>query len=94
MNRIIQSTEPHVSYARAISAGRGQTQNDADAIADTGAVLACSLKSRCLDVYSRSGATIRRVSARRPALPLIGSTKEERVSRQMALVWGAISVVE
>lgn len=94
MDRIICSTEDHALYPRAIAANRAPTVTDADAIADTGASLACTLNSKCIVAFSQSGATARRVSARRPALPLIVLTSEHRVSRQMSLVWGAHSILE
>lgn len=94
MDRIIHSTEHHEYYERQINASKREPKSNADVIADTGASLACLLQSRCIVAYSRSGATARCVSARRPALPLFVLTKESKVSRQMALIWGARSVLE
>lgn len=94
MDRIIHSTEHHEYYERQINVSKREPKSSADVIADTGASLACLLQSRCIVAYSRSGVTARRVSARRPALQLFVLTKEAKVSRQMALIWGARSVLE
>lgn len=94
MDLIIRRTEAHNAYARSIAATREPATDPADAIADTGATLACALGARCLVAYSMSGATAHRVAARRPALPLIVVTRDIRVSRRMALLWGARSVLE
>lgn len=94
MDRIIRRTEAHDVYARSIAATREAADDPASAIADTGAALACALSARCVVAYSMSGATAHRVAARRPALPLIVITRDERISRRMALLWGARSVLE
>ena len=94
MDRIIARTEAHDAYARSIATTREAPRSPADTIADTGATLACALHARCLVAYSMSGATAHRVAARRPGLPLVVVTRDDRVSRRMALVWGARSVLE
>jgi len=94
MDRIIRSTEGHALYTKAMAATREPPETDADAIADTGATLARALQAKCIMAYSMSGATAMRVAARRPKLPLIVMTRDEKVSRRMALVWGARSVLE
>ena len=94
MERIIRSTESHAFYTKAMTASREPSQTDADAIADTGATLACALHAKCIMAYSMSGLTGLRIAARRPKLPLIVMTRDQSVSRRMALVWGARSVLE
>ena len=94
MDRIIRSTEAHDFYARAIAASREPASTPADAIADTGAVLASSLGARAIVAYSRSGSTAARIAARRPFLPLIVLTRDIRISRRMALLWDARSLTE
>ncbi|KGJ01863.1 pyruvate kinase /pyruvate kinase [Paracoccus halophilus] len=94
MDRIIRSTEAHSFYARAIAASREPAASPADAIADTGAMLAASLGARAIVAYSRSGSTAARIAARRPFLPLIVLTRDIRISRRMALLWDARSMAE
>jgi pyruvate kinase len=94
MDRIVRSTEGHALYAKAMAATRETAETDADAIADTGATLACRMGATCIMAYSMSGATGTRIAARRPKLPLIVMTRDTQVSRRMALVWGARSVLE
>ncbi len=43
--------------------------------------------------FTRSGFTARLVSSRRPPVPIVAVTDSERVRRQLALVWGVLSVV-
>ncbi|WP_199224702.1 pyruvate kinase [Thioclava sp. NG1] len=94
MDCVIRSTEAHSFYAKSIAASREPAPTPADMIADTAATLACSLQSKCILAYSVSGATGVRIAARRPKLPLILMTRDERVSRRMALVWGMRSMQE
>ena len=94
MDRIIHRTEAHDAYTRSMAASREEATAPANAIAGAGAALACGLGARCLVAYSTSGATAYRVAACRPPLPLIVLTRDARVSRRMALVWGARSVLE
>ena len=94
MDRIIRSTEGHSWYANAIRASREKAATPADCIADTGAHMAHSLGARCIVAYSMTGATGTRIAARRPMLPLIVLTRDRSISRRMALVWGARSVLE
>lgn len=88
MSRIIASTEKHRLYVQSIQASREPAETDADAIADTGTVLARALGARCIVAYSISGMTAIRAAARRPHLPLIVLTSSQTVARQIALVWG------
>lgn len=94
MDRIIRSTEGHALYAKAMAATREAAETHAEAIADTGATLACQLGATCVMAYSMSGATGTRIAARRPKLPLIAMTRDALVARRMSLVWGARSVLE
>jgi pyruvate kinase len=94
MDRIIRSTESHSYYEKVIAASRQGPANRADAIADTGASLAVSLGAKVIIAYSRTGLTAARVAARRPFLPLIVLTRDVRISRRMALLWGARSMTE
>lgn len=94
MDRIIRSTEAHDFYSRAITALREPAATPADAIAETGAVLAASLGARAIVAYSRSGSTAARIAARRPFLPLIVLTRDIRVSRRLALLWDAQALTE
>ncbi|WP_417241606.1 pyruvate kinase [Celeribacter sp.] len=94
MDRIVRMTEQHPLYLKAMSATRDAARTAADSIADTGAALAVALKARAIVAYSSSGSTAIRLAARRPLLPLVILTREPHVSRKMALVWGARSVLE
>jgi pyruvate kinase len=94
MDRILRSTESHSLYSKALEASRENCATAADAIADSGSALACTLGSKCIVAFSMSGLTAIRVAARRPELPLIVLTRDKQVSRRMALVWGARSFLE
>lgn len=94
MDRILRSTEAHFLYTKAVDASRDVPASAADAIAENGAALGFSLGSSAIVAYSLTGITAARVAARRPFLPLVVLTRDLRVSRRMALLWGACSMTE
>ncbi|OIQ32565.1 MAG: pyruvate kinase [Alphaproteobacteria bacterium MedPE-SWcel] len=94
MDRIIRSTEGHTFYDSAMAASRAPCDSDTDSIADSAASLATAISAKCIMAYSISGVTGMRIAARRPSLPLIVMTRSAEISRRMALVWGARSVLE
>ena len=46
--------------------------------------------ARCVIVFTKSGFSARIVAARRPAVPIVVLTDQERTWRQLALVWGVL----
>lgn len=63
-----------------------------DAVAEAAALLSRELRVRGLVVMSRSGRSIKVMSAARPAAPLVGVTHELEVSRFGCLMWGVVPV--
>lgn len=94
MDRILNSTEAHSLYTKAVEASRDQPATSADVIADHGAMLGISLGASAIVAYSLTGTTAARVAARRPSLPLLALTRDAAISRRMALLWGARAVTE
>ncbi len=46
--------------------------------------------ARCVIVFTKSGFSARVVAGRRPAVPIVALTDQERTWRQLALVWGVV----
>jgi pyruvate kinase len=75
-------------YKLLIEADSGGFPEIADAIARAGVFTAQSLGVKRLVAFSRSGFTARLISRYRPTVPVLVFTPEERVARQMQLLWG------
>ncbi|HUP74000.1 MAG TPA: pyruvate kinase [Acidimicrobiales bacterium] len=64
-----------------------------EAISLASVVLAFTTDAAALVAFTETGTTARRVSAHRPALPLLVFTPHRTVQRQLTLVWGVESFV-
>ncbi|MCK4341763.1 MAG: hypothetical protein KAY37_08580, partial [Phycisphaerae bacterium] len=53
---------------------------------------ALDLQARLVAVWSATGATVRRVATHRLPMPVVGLTYNERVYRQMNLLFGVIPI--
>ncbi len=62
-------------------------------VADAARRVAQDIGAVALAVYSISGASIQRVSKRRPPVPLLGLTPKERTARRTTLMWGTEAVL-
>jgi pyruvate kinase len=92
MDRIIRQTEKQDSRGR-----RDERFGDRDAPARTEVAVAAAavaaarmLHAPLIIAFTQSGFTVRVVAANRPPMPILGVTADERVYRQLALVWGVI----
>ncbi|HWP65343.1 MAG TPA: pyruvate kinase [Candidatus Limnocylindria bacterium] len=83
MRRIVEQAEPALEPC---------DEAMGDGVSDVIAQAACSVAARvgaaAIVVATRSGFTARRVARHRPRLPVIALTPDERVRRQLSLVWG------
>ena len=75
-------------YKLLIEADSGGFPEVADAVARAGVFTAQNLGVQRLVAFSRSGFTARLISRYRPSVPVLVFTPEERVARQMQLLWG------
>ncbi|MCA9245321.1 MAG: pyruvate kinase, partial [Phycisphaerales bacterium] len=90
MRRVAVTTEAYrrgelrPEPARSVSAHYRSTS----AIANGAAEVALSLNARLVAVWSTSGETVRLVASRRLPMPVVGLTHDERVYRQLNLLYG------
>jgi len=61
-----------------------------DAISDATARIADAVNARLIATVTTTGYTARQVARKRPRRPIVALTPDERVLRQLALVWGVV----
>ena len=94
MSRIIESTERHKLYRSILDASQpGEEQTAPHAIAAAAADLAEALQASAIVAFTSSGATAARIARQRPKVAILAITPDQRVSRQLCLLWGAHSVL-
>ncbi|MEO8698255.1 MAG: pyruvate kinase [Acidimicrobiales bacterium] len=91
MARVIVATEHGLVNAYP-SLERRPTGHE-EATSRAAVALALTTDAAALVAFTETGTTARRVSAHRPALPLLVFTPHDTVQRQLALVWGVESFV-
>lgn len=89
MARIARRTEETLRHdehlARRRRAGLGAVT---DSISHATCVTAADLGAKAIITLTKSGSTARMVSRYRPGCAVIGATPDEKVMREMAIVWG------
>jgi len=94
MDRIIRSTEHHKLYRLIIDASApSEEQTAPHAVAAAAADLAEAIHSSAIVAFTSSGTTAARIARKRPAVPILAITPDEKVSRRLCLLWGAHSVL-
>jgi pyruvate kinase len=94
MSRIIESTERHKMYRPILDASQpGEEQTAPHAVAAAAADLAEALHASAIVAFTSSGTTAARIARKRPKVALLAITPDQRVSRQLCLLWGAHSVL-
>ena len=89
MARIALKAESAVDYAAKLAnATEPARVNITNAISMAACATAAELKTAAITTVTKSGFTARMISRYRPACPLIASTSDETVWRQMNLIWG------
>ncbi|MDQ7815126.1 MAG: pyruvate kinase [Patescibacteria group bacterium] len=92
MARIVRRTESsHYDDVAAPKIRKFLTEEEA--ISNVAAILAKSTDAKAILVASLSGSAGRIVSRYRPELPILVSTNEARVCRQLAVSWGVVPFV-
>jgi pyruvate kinase len=89
MARICQAAESHPAYQRSRSVLREPGSTGA-AIAHAAAAIAEEVDARAILAFTESGATARRVSKARPAVPVIAASPHPEVLRRTALYAGVV----
>ena len=89
MARIALKAESAVDYATKLANTTEPARvNITNAISMAACATAAELKTAAITTVTKSGFTARMISRYRPACPLIASTSDETVWRQMNLIWG------
>ena len=89
MARIALKAESAVDYAAKLANTTELARvNITNAISMAACATAAELKTAAITTVTKSGFTARMISRYRPACPLIASTSDETVWRQMNLIWG------
>ena len=93
MDRILRMVEgyqfKHSQWGVAATGEQGRLDSDSgEAISRATSLLSHELSARAIVVPTRSGKTVRLVSAERPAAPIIATTRDEQLCRRLALLWG------
>jgi pyruvate kinase len=93
MDRIVRKTEQHKLYRSIIAASEPEVEDTPPhAVAAAAADLARATSASAIVAFTSSGTTAARIARKRPEVPILAVTPDERVSRQLCLLWGAHSV--
>lgn len=91
MARIAERTERDIDYTREFKPRRlGERPDVTSAISHATCTTAADLNAAAILAVSKSGKTVARVAKYRPSSPVIGCTTDEKVWRQLNLMWGVI----
>ncbi|MGY3622137.1 pyruvate kinase [Bradyrhizobium sp. USDA 10063] len=94
MDRIIKSTEQHRLYRSLVEASQADEDVTAPhAVAAAGADLAAIIDAKAIIGFTASGTTAARIARKRPPVPILALTPDERLARRICLFWGVHSLV-
>ena len=94
MDRIIQQVEHDKNYQLITDASRLDPEHTTrDAISAAARQVAHTLGAAAVVTFTSSGSTTLRAARERPEQPILSVTADIEVARQMALVWGAHSIM-
>ncbi len=95
MARIAVETEKNIDYVQRLNSTlTPETDSVTNAIGHAAATIAAELHTACIATVTKSGFTARMVARFRPVCAIVASTTDERVWRQMNMVWGLIPVLD
>ena len=89
MKRVILYTQENADVRAQFPEHHEHTRQSA--ISSTIISLADAVHARTIVAETKSGATVLQIAARRPSIPIIAVTSEERVTHQLAIVFGTKS---
>ena len=94
MAKIAERTERDIDYSREFKPRKlAETPDVTSAISHATCTTAADLKAAAIVAVSKSGRTVSRIAKYLPVCPIIGCTTDERVYRQLNLLWGVTPVV-
>lgn len=93
MDRIIRRTENHKDYRAIITALEPTVEPTIQhAVSAAAADTADMIGAKLIVAFTSSGATASRIARKRPAVPILAVTPDERVVRRNVLLWGTQSI--
>lgn len=92
MKRVILYTQANTPL-KAVFYEEHADHSRQSAISDAIINLAGNIRAHAIVAETKSGATALQIAARRPVMPIIGVTSDDRVCQQLALVYGTKSYV-
>lgn len=93
MDRIIRQTESHKDYRPIITALEPAVEPTIQhAVSAAAADTAELIGAKLIVAFTSSGATASRIARKRPSVPILSVTPDERVVRRNVLLWGAQSI--
>ena len=94
MAKIAERTEQDIDYSREFKSRKlAEAPDVTSAISHATCTTAADLKAAAIVAVSKSGRTVSRIAKYLPVCPIIGCTTDERVYRQLNLLWGVTPVV-
>ena len=94
MRKIVEVTENSIDYKELLRKRIDELSNDTtNAIGKSTCTMAEDLGAKAIITATTSGFTTRAISKFRPRCEIIAATTEEKVRRQLALEWGAVSML-
>jgi len=94
MNRIIVQVENDVHHAVITGASRPEPEpTTRDAMSAAARQVAHTLEAAAIVAFTSSGSTTLRAARERPDPPILSVTSDIEVARQLALVWGAHTIM-
>ena len=94
MAKIAERTEQDIDYSREFKPRKlAEAPDVTSAISHATCTTAADLKAAAIVAVSKSGRTVSRIAKYLPVCPIIGCTTDERVYRQLNLLWGVTPVV-
>ena len=94
MAKIAERTEQDIDYSREFKPRKlAEAPDVTSAISHATCTTAADLKATAIVAVSKSGRTVSRIAKYLPVCPIIGCTTDERVYRQLNLLWGVTPVV-
>ena len=91
MDRIVRDVETAPEYEEHLDQRVPEAdETEADALARSGRFLAHDIDAEAVVAATESGYTARKVAKFRPTVPVVASTPNDDVRRQLALSWGVI----
>ena len=94
MAKIAERTEQDIDYSREFKPRKlAEAPDVTSAISHATCTTAADLKAAAIVAVSKSGRTVSRIAKYLPVCPIIGCTTDERVYRQLNLLWCVTPVV-